>query len=193
MGEVSSQPKAVREGSAKFLRDRDVAPARRQPHLVRWVREFLLFAGEHRGYTSRLQALFEPFNEGGSWMALIESGREPVRLGLIDGYTVTRVAPQFDAGGELKPLPAAFATQTGAAPWSRPTSTPRPRPGPKAFFRNSDFGLMSQMPTACARNKAMATRPVEPSRKRPPRQSWSGHRKGPSARSRQTMRGRSPR
>jgi len=51
---------------------------------------------------ARLQALFEPFNEGGSWMALIEPGREPVRLGLIDGYTVTRVAPHFDAGGEVK-------------------------------------------------------------------------------------------
>lgn len=49
-----------------------------------------------------LQALFEPFNEGGSWMTLLESGREPVRMGLVDGYTVTRVAPHFDARGELK-------------------------------------------------------------------------------------------
>ena len=57
------------------------------------------FIGKER---ARLQALFEPFNEGGSWMALIEPGREPVRLGLIDGYMVTRVAPHFDAGGEVK-------------------------------------------------------------------------------------------
>jgi hypothetical protein len=34
--------------------------------------------------------------------ALIEPGREPVRLELIDSYTLTRVAPHFDAGGELK-------------------------------------------------------------------------------------------
>jgi len=51
---------------------------------------------------ARLQALFEPFNEGGSWMTLIESGREPVRMGLVDSYKVTRVAPHFDAQGELK-------------------------------------------------------------------------------------------
>ncbi len=51
---------------------------------------------------ARLQALFEPFNEGGSWMTLIEPGREPVRMGLVDSYKVTRVAPHFDAQGELK-------------------------------------------------------------------------------------------
>ncbi len=51
---------------------------------------------------ARLQALFEPFNEGGSWMTLIESGREPARMGLVDSYKVTRVAPHFDARGELK-------------------------------------------------------------------------------------------
>jgi len=52
--------------------------------------------------TGRLQALFESFNKGGSWMSLMEPGREPVRLGLIDGYTVIRVAPHFDAKGEMK-------------------------------------------------------------------------------------------
>ncbi len=51
---------------------------------------------------ARLQALFEPFNEGGSWMTLLESGREPVRMGLVDSYKVTRVAPHFDAQGEVK-------------------------------------------------------------------------------------------
>jgi hypothetical protein len=50
----------------------------------------------------RLQALFEPFDKGGSWMSLVEPGREPVLLGLIDGYTVIRVAPHFDAKGEIK-------------------------------------------------------------------------------------------
>ncbi|GAB6094021.1 hypothetical protein JCM14469_02730 [Desulfatiferula olefinivorans] len=50
---------------------------------------------------ARLQALFEPFNTGGSWMTLAEKGRTPVRVGLVDGFTVTRVAPHFDAGGEV--------------------------------------------------------------------------------------------
>jgi len=51
MSEVGKKLKTVLEGYAKFLRDRDLAPPKRQPHLVRWVREFLLFAEEHGGYT----------------------------------------------------------------------------------------------------------------------------------------------
>lgn len=50
----------------------------------------------------RLQALFEPFDKGGSWLSLLEPGREAVRLGIVDSYTVTRVAPHFDAEGEIK-------------------------------------------------------------------------------------------
>jgi hypothetical protein len=50
---------------------------------------------------ARLQALFEPFNTGGSWMTLAEKGRGSVRVGFVDGFTVTRVAPHFDAGGEV--------------------------------------------------------------------------------------------
>lgn len=38
-------------GYADFLRKRRLTPPRHQPHLVRWVREFLNFAAEHRGYT----------------------------------------------------------------------------------------------------------------------------------------------
>jgi len=39
------------DGYAEFLRKRQLAPPKHQPHLVRWVREFLVFATEHRGYT----------------------------------------------------------------------------------------------------------------------------------------------
>jgi len=38
-------------GYAAFLRKRQLAPPKHQPHLVRWVREFLVFATEHRGNT----------------------------------------------------------------------------------------------------------------------------------------------
>lgn len=41
----------VLDGYRKFLRERDLAPASHQPYLVRWVREFLLFAQAHRGYS----------------------------------------------------------------------------------------------------------------------------------------------
>lgn len=50
---------------------------------------------------NRLQALFEPFNAGGSWMTLAENNYKTVRLGLVDGFTVTRVAPHFSSAGEI--------------------------------------------------------------------------------------------
>jgi len=42
---------ALLKGYAGFLRNRQLAPPRHRQHLVRWVREFLLFAQEHRGFT----------------------------------------------------------------------------------------------------------------------------------------------
>ena len=41
----------VLEGFAKFLSEKDVALPKQQPYMVRWVRDFLLFAREHGGYT----------------------------------------------------------------------------------------------------------------------------------------------
>ncbi len=41
----------VLDGYAKFLQDRNLALNKHQPYLVRWVREFLLFARAHAGYT----------------------------------------------------------------------------------------------------------------------------------------------
>jgi len=38
-------------GFAKFLTEKDLALPKQQPYLVRGVREFLLFAREHGGYT----------------------------------------------------------------------------------------------------------------------------------------------
>jgi len=38
---------AALDGYAKFLCEKDLALPKHQPHLVRWVREFLLFAQEH--------------------------------------------------------------------------------------------------------------------------------------------------
>ena len=42
---------AALDGYAKFLREEDLALPKHQPYLVRWVREFLLFAQGHDGYT----------------------------------------------------------------------------------------------------------------------------------------------
>jgi len=41
----------VLDGYSKVLREKDLAPAGHQPHLVRWVREFLVFTMDHRGYS----------------------------------------------------------------------------------------------------------------------------------------------
>ncbi len=40
---------ALLEGYPNFLRVRKLAPPKPQPHLVRWVRVFLLFASEQSG------------------------------------------------------------------------------------------------------------------------------------------------
>ncbi len=51
MSEPSERFRAVLDGFARFLRTRDLALTKHQPHLVRWVREFLLCAREREGYT----------------------------------------------------------------------------------------------------------------------------------------------
>jgi hypothetical protein len=50
---------------------------------------------------ARLQALFDEFNKRGSWMVMREGNDEPLEFGLIDSYLVTRVAPHFDAAGNV--------------------------------------------------------------------------------------------
>lgn len=50
---------------------------------------------------ARLQSLFDEFNRDGSWMEVSEGEYTPLMLGLIDSYTVTRVAPHFDAEGNV--------------------------------------------------------------------------------------------
>ena len=51
MTEIGKKLKAVLEGYAAFLRKRKLVLPRHQQHLVRWVRDFLLFTEEHGGYT----------------------------------------------------------------------------------------------------------------------------------------------
>ncbi|MFO7901288.1 MAG: hypothetical protein ACQESR_22325 [Planctomycetota bacterium] len=41
----------VLDGYTKFLQDKDLALDKHQPYLVCWVREFLLFARAHAGYS----------------------------------------------------------------------------------------------------------------------------------------------
>ena len=51
MTKIEKALESVLEGYANFLREGMLAPLKHQPHLVRWVQEFLLFAEQHRGYT----------------------------------------------------------------------------------------------------------------------------------------------
>jgi hypothetical protein len=41
----------VLDGYRNFLQERDFGPTTHQPYVVRWVREFLVFAETHRGYS----------------------------------------------------------------------------------------------------------------------------------------------
>jgi len=41
----------VLDGYAKFLQEKNLALDKHQPYLVHWVREFLLFARTHAGYS----------------------------------------------------------------------------------------------------------------------------------------------
>ena len=41
----------ILDGYANFLQKKDLALLKHQPYLVRWVKDFLLFAKEHGGYT----------------------------------------------------------------------------------------------------------------------------------------------
>ena len=50
---------------------------------------------------ARLQVLFDEFNRDGSIMVMREGRDTPLPLGLVDSYTVTRVAPEFDAAGNV--------------------------------------------------------------------------------------------
>ena len=47
----SERLQRVLDGYAKFLRDKDLAPPKHQPYLVRWVRDFLHCAQAHPGHT----------------------------------------------------------------------------------------------------------------------------------------------
>lgn len=50
---------------------------------------------------ARLQTTFDEFNRDGSFIVLREDRGEPLLLGLVDSYTVTRVAPHFDVSGNV--------------------------------------------------------------------------------------------
>ena len=50
---------------------------------------------------ARLQALFDGFNSDGSIMVMREGRDTPLPFGLVDSCTVTRVAPHFDAAGNV--------------------------------------------------------------------------------------------
>jgi len=51
MAERDGELRKVLNGYAKFLQDKDLALDRHQPYLLRWVRDFLLFARAHGGYS----------------------------------------------------------------------------------------------------------------------------------------------
>ena len=51
MAEGDERLRTVLDAYANFLCEKKLAVPKHQPYLVRWVREFLLFARQHGGYT----------------------------------------------------------------------------------------------------------------------------------------------
>ena len=51
MGDADERLRAVVSDYSNFLRDMELALPKHQPYIVRWVREFLLFARQHGGCT----------------------------------------------------------------------------------------------------------------------------------------------
>ncbi len=51
MDEIEKKLKPMLDGFGNFLNKMNLAQPKHQPYLVRWVKEFLLFAMQHRGYT----------------------------------------------------------------------------------------------------------------------------------------------
>jgi len=60
MAQRDSHLHEVLDGYAKFLQDKNLALDKHQPYLVRWVREFLLFARAHAGYS--FEQTLDPFS-----------------------------------------------------------------------------------------------------------------------------------
>lgn len=50
---------------------------------------------------TKIQSLFDEFNRNGSVMVMREGSDTPLPFGLIDSYTVTRIAPHFDGAGRV--------------------------------------------------------------------------------------------
>ncbi len=51
MAEGDERLRTVLDAYANFVCEKKLAVPKHQPYLVRWVREFLLFARQHGGYT----------------------------------------------------------------------------------------------------------------------------------------------
>ena len=89
------------DGYAKFLKDKDLTLPKQQPYLVRWVREFLLFAQEHSGYTFEQTLDMFPAEIGG------RAGRfQPTQQALFS-------APRAQDSGAV----GSNALLSGGGPW----------------------------------------------------------------------------
>ena len=121
MAEGGERLRSVLGKYAKSLRERELALPKHQPYLVRWVREFLLFARQHGGYNHL--AVFIPVLEAPLKLALCRSGPS---TGSTFGfpchqYSTKSVTPVFSNSSSVKIsqiLPRSMRTKTGCLRWS---------------------------------------------------------------------------
>ncbi|SHF28959.1 hypothetical protein SAMN02745206_01693 [Desulfacinum infernum DSM 9756] len=66
MAGMDEKLKAVLQGYANFLREKKLALLKHRSHLVRWVREFVVFAEKHRDCTFEPNLGLVPERTGGT-------------------------------------------------------------------------------------------------------------------------------
>ena len=80
----------VLDGYRRFLREKDLAPAGHQPYLVRWVREFLLYAETHRGYSFE-QTVWQRRCARGAVKVIHHYGNEDLKVYQVQGRVLRQV------------------------------------------------------------------------------------------------------
>jgi len=100
MRKADEKLKTALEGYSNFLREKKLTLPKHQPHLVRWVREFLIFSAEHRGYTfeQTLDMFLDTLGE--------RTGIKPWQIRqAMDAVRIYRYQYRADSGepGKMKP------------------------------------------------------------------------------------------
>ena len=132
------------DGRARFLREKELPLPKRQPHLVRWAREFLLFTQAHGGHTFEQTLDLFLAEVGGSHG---EQEHHPAIVG--DVIYTSRIAYNLRTG---KPLKGWQWVRGGHGCGTISTSS-------FCNFHRGDMPVMQELKTGRLRHLTSVTRP----------------------------------